>query len=155
MKNNIKAFVSASNFTRASISTFITLLVGLYSANLYSHSADDLGLGTRPLITVETFTLTAHTVGYAGGSGIPHFLAPAVPNPAEWHSLEHRISCPVGYNPVETWYNVTGSHPALDRMYSIYTELRGDEVYIGLRARRDSNPRVYAYVKVFLLCSRL
>ena len=105
----------------------------------------------NPQFQVERIGIEAHTSDYRGDKTRPPYLAPNVPDPAKKHDLD--LNCEQGYNPIAAWYTVTGSHPALDVMYTIDAFVEDDGVGVSLRARERK--RGYAYIDVFVLCSRL
>lgn len=105
---------------------------------------------STPQFHMARTTITAHTRGTETGGESP-LLAPNVPTAAQVHELN--LECEDGYNPIAAWHEVTGSHPALDVMYSIDASVANDSVMIRLRAREGR--RGYAYVDVLVLCSRV
>ncbi len=127
------------------------LALGL-SMTAIAVSLFNLFVAQIPQLTVEKTTVTAHTANYYGNRRVPQLLAPNVPADAQRHVID--LACEEGYKPLAAWHEIVGSHPSLDKMYSVNAEVEGNGV-IALHLRARENEQVYAYVEVFVVCSRL
>ena len=105
----------------------------------------------RPELTVQSLKIVSHTQGVRADEDLDHYLAPNVPASAQMHLLDP--NCEQGSVPIAAWHEVTGSHPALDTMYTINATVENQDVSIALRARQGRSG--YAYVDVYVLCNRL
>lgn len=114
----------------------------------------------NPELQVAKIEIVAHTPGYQFGRetrpmSLPRLVAPRVNDSAADYVLSDytRIQCDDGYVPIAAWHEIRGSHPALDVMYTVDANVVDEEATLSLRARASATG--YAYVEVFLLCSRL
>lgn len=137
-----------SNYSKVSFVSVLALglaITGLV-VGLFSFSESRIAQ-----LEIVKKTITAHTRGYYGDLRIEHYIAPKVEKPAKKHKLN--ISCSKGYKPLVAWHEITGSHPSTDTMYTVDPSVEDENVAIYLRARENATG--YAYIEVFMLCSRL
>ena len=107
----------------------------------------------QSVVVLDT-TVVAHTPDPGYGSTWPNettLIVPRVPDPARFYEVTS-LTCPPDFLPITVWRQIAGSHPSLDTFYSVDGRLSEGKVFLGLRAREGG--RGYAYIRVYLLCSR-
>jgi len=140
---------SSNSIVTKKPSFLIILAVGLAITGI-AISLASLFESQTPQLAISKTTIAAYTPGSDPMQPDQRFEVPRVHDPALTTELDLR--CPSKYYPLVAWHEVIGSHPA-ETMYTINPNVVDGKVFITLRGRE--NARGYAYVEVFLLCTRL
>ena len=106
-----------------------------------------------PQLELRQTTIAVRTPDQPVLNNIPNYIASHVPDDPKKYELDlEALNCREGYKTIFAGGGITASHPSSDVMYTVNPFARNGQTHLELRARKDK--RGYAYVGVFVICSR-